>query len=43
MTLEKINIAEGEPLYLYNLIHDGKPSGVYVCGRRSEITFIREE
>ncbi|MDE6027089.1 MAG: hypothetical protein K2G23_03365 [Muribaculaceae bacterium] len=35
-------IAEGEPMYLDNLIHEGKASGIYVCGRRSGITFIRE-
>ncbi|MDE7413033.1 MAG: hypothetical protein K2N05_04475 [Muribaculaceae bacterium] len=34
-------IAEGEPLYLDNLIHEGNPSGVYVCGRRSGISFVR--
>lgn len=30
---------QGEPLYLYHLIHDnGKPTG-YVCGRQDGITF----
>ena len=25
-------IMSGEPLYVDNLVHDGKASGVYVCG-----------
>ncbi|MDE6409874.1 MAG: hypothetical protein K2K81_06490 [Muribaculaceae bacterium] len=36
-------IAEGEPLYLDNLIHQGNQSGIYVCGRKSGISFLREE
>ncbi|MDE5773804.1 MAG: hypothetical protein K2H86_05045 [Muribaculaceae bacterium] len=36
-------IAEGEPLYLDNLVHDSMPTGIYVCGRKSGISFIREE
>lgn len=32
-------IVEGEPLYLDNLAHEGKEYGVYVCGRKSGITF----
>ncbi len=35
-------IAEGEPLYLDNLMHDSIPSGVYVCGRKSGIRFNKE-
>ena len=35
-------IMSGEPLYLDNLIHGGIPSGVYVCGRRSGVTFLPE-
>lgn len=35
-------IAEGEPLYLDNLVHDSEPTGIYVCGRKSGISFIRE-
>lgn len=35
-------IAEGEPLYLDNLTHDSIPVGIYVCGRKSGVTFIRE-
>ncbi len=36
-------IAEGEPLYLDNLVHDSMPTGIYVCGRKSGISFLREE
>lgn len=32
-------IVSGEPLYLDNLIHGGSRPGVYVCGRKSGITF----
>lgn len=32
-------IVSGEPLYLDNLIHEGSRPGVYVCGRKSGITF----
>lgn len=32
-------IVAGEPLYLDNLIHEGSRPGVYVCGRKSGITF----
>lgn len=32
-------IISGEPLYLDNLIHAGSRRGVYVCGRRSGVTF----
>lgn len=35
-------IAEGEPLYLDNLVHEGEASGVYVCGRRNGIRFLKE-
>lgn len=35
-------IVAGEPLYLDNLVHAGMRPGVYVCGRRSGITFLRE-
>lgn len=34
-------IAEGEPLYLDNLVQDSIPKGIYVCGRKSGITFLR--
>lgn len=34
-------IANGEPLYASNLTHDGTDAGVYVCGRKSGITFVR--
>lgn len=34
-------IVSGEPLYLDNLIHEGSRPGVYVCGRKSGITFKR--
>ena len=29
----------GEPLYLEDLVHEGVPSGIYVCGRRNGIRF----
>lgn len=32
-------IVSGEPLYLDHLIHEGSRPGVYVCGRKSGITF----
>ena len=32
-------IISGEPLYLDNLIHAGSRPGVYVCGRKSGVTF----
>ncbi|MDE6238862.1 MAG: hypothetical protein K2M54_02620 [Muribaculaceae bacterium] len=32
-------IMSGEPLYVDNLVHDGKASGVYVCGRRNGVHF----
>lgn len=35
-------IAEGEPLYLDDLEKDGSKPGVYVCGRRSGVTFMVE-
>lgn len=35
-------IACGEPLYVSNLIHEGNDAGIYVCGRKSGITFVRE-
>lgn len=35
-------IVEGEPLYLDNLVHEGCRPGVYVCGRRSGVKFIKE-
>lgn len=31
----------GEPLYLDNLVKEGRKTGVYVCGRKSGITFQR--
>lgn len=34
-------IVAGEPLYLDNLIHEATRPGVYVCGRKSGITFKR--
>lgn len=34
-------IIAGEPLYLDNVQHPGSRPGVYVCGRRSGIGFIR--
>lgn len=36
-------IISGEPLYLDNLQHLGQRPGVYVCGRRSGVTFVRDE
>ncbi len=36
-------IVNGEPLYLDDLKHEGQKPGVYVCGRRSGVTFIRED
>lgn len=36
-------IISGEPLYLDNLQHAGQRPGVYVCGRRSGVTFVRDE
>lgn len=35
-------IVAGEPLYLSDLIHSGEKAGIYVCGRRSGIRFLRE-
>ncbi|MDE6297212.1 MAG: hypothetical protein K2L89_05135 [Muribaculaceae bacterium] len=35
-------IVAGEPLYLSNLIHAGEKAGIYVCGRRSGIHFLKE-
>ncbi|MDE6717315.1 MAG: hypothetical protein K2J70_03895 [Muribaculaceae bacterium] len=35
-------ISEGEPLYLNNVIHQGEALGLYVCGRRSGVSFLRE-
>lgn len=32
-------IVSGEPLYLDHLMHEGSRPGVYVCGRKSGITF----
>ena len=32
-------IVAGEPLYLDNLIHEDNRPGVYVCGRKSGVTF----
>lgn len=32
-------IVSGEPLYIDNLVKDGNRGGIYVCGRRSGITF----
>ena len=32
-------IVSGEPLYLDNLVHSDDRPGVYVCGRRSGVTF----
>lgn len=34
-------IIAGEPLYLDNLIHEGTRPGIYVCGRRTGISFER--
>lgn len=36
-------IMGGEPLYIDDLVQDGNPPRVYVCGRRSGITFVRDE
>ncbi len=36
-------IIEGEPLYLDELIHAGKSPKVYVCGRRTGVTFVKDE
>lgn len=33
-------IAAGEPLYLDNLLQEGSRRGVYVCGRKSGVSFI---
>ncbi len=33
-------IVAGEPLYLDNLIHEGSRPGVYVCGRKTGVSFI---
>lgn len=35
-------IVKSEPLYLDELIHNGKNCGVYVCGRRSGVSFSVE-
>ena len=32
-------IVSGEPLYLDSLVHGDDPPGVYVCGRKSGVTF----
>lgn len=32
-------IMSGEPLYLNDLVHNGVPSGIYVCGRRNGVRF----
>lgn len=40
-TFQCVLIVSGEPLYLDNLIHEGSHPGVYVCGRKSGITFKR--
>lgn len=36
-------IIDGEPLYLDDLCHQGTRPGTYVCGRKSGITFSRNE
>ena len=36
-------IVEGEPLYLDDLRHGSQKPGVYVCGRRSGVRFIRDD
>ena len=33
-------IVSGEPLYLDNLVHGTDRPGVYVCGRKSGVTFV---
>lgn len=33
-------IVSGEPLYLDNLVHGDDRPGVYVCGRKSGVTFL---
>lgn len=33
----------GEPLYIDNLSHPGQRPGTYVCGRRTGVTFVRDE
>lgn len=38
-TFRCLVIMSGEPLYLDNVVHGGKPVGVYVCGRRNGIRF----
>ena len=35
-------IMAGEPLYLDNLVHGDNRPGVYVCGRKSGVTFLTE-
>lgn len=34
-------IIAGEPLYLDNLVHQGSRPGIYVCGRRHGVGFMR--
>lgn len=34
-------IVEKEPLYLDELLHSGTPPGVYICGRKNGVRFIR--
>jgi len=31
---------EGEPLYLNNLVHEGRPPMVYVAGKKGGIRFL---
>lgn len=42
-TFDCAMIIGGEPLYLDNLSHDGQRPGTYVCGRRTGVTFVRNE
>ena len=41
-TFRCVLIVEGEPLYLDDLCHGGQRPGVYVCGRRSGVRFVKE-
>ncbi len=38
-TFKCSTIMSGEPLYLDDLIHNGRPGGLYVCGRRHGVRF----
>lgn len=36
-------IIAGEPLYLDHVVHEGSRPGIYVCGRRNGVGFIRHQ